>query len=117
MVEDTPEVLDALTVLLRLEGAEVVGAATGDDALAAWRARDFDLLLSDLGLPDIPGDVLIRALITREEDRIPVVVITGQSEPHLTRARQAGADVVLTKPVDWAKLLDYLNAVGRRPAA
>jgi len=47
-----------LTRLLRLEGADVIGAASGRDALAVFRRQHFDLMVSDLGLPDIPGACL-----------------------------------------------------------
>jgi CheY-like chemotaxis protein len=38
-----------------------------------------------------------------------VIVITGYGEPYLTRARQAGADAVFTKPVEWTRILDYIR--------
>ena len=62
VVEDAPDVLDVFTTLLRLEGADAVGAANGIDALAVSRRQRFDVAVVDLGLPDIPGDALIRAI-------------------------------------------------------
>jgi DNA-binding response OmpR family regulator len=66
-------------------------------------------VLSDLGLPDIPGDVLIRELRSRSGLTTRVLVVTGYGEPFLSRARQAGADVVFTKPVEWSRILEYLE--------
>jgi CheY-like chemotaxis protein len=66
-------------------------------------------VLSDLGLPDIPGDVLIRELRARAGRGTRVMVVTGYGEPFLSRARQAGADVVFTKPVEWSRILEYLE--------
>lgn len=56
VVEDAPDVLDVFTTLLRLEGADAVGAANGLDALAVDRGQRFDVVVIDLGLPDIPGE-------------------------------------------------------------
>jgi CheY-like chemotaxis protein len=58
VVEDAPDILDVFTTLLRLEGADAVGAAHGVDALAFFRRRRFDVAVVDLGLPDIPGEAL-----------------------------------------------------------
>ena len=63
VVEDAPDVLSVFTTLLRLEGADAVGAANGVDALEVAREHRFDVVVVDLGLPDIPGEVLIRAII------------------------------------------------------
>src|ERR671922_69667 len=57
LIEDAPDIREVFTVLLRVEGAEVVPVATGREAAEAASARDFDIVLSDLGLPDIPGAV------------------------------------------------------------
>jgi len=100
---------EVFTVLLRVEGAEVVPVGTGREAVDVAGVRDFDIVLSDLGLPDIPGDVLIRQLLSTARRRTRVVVVTGYGEPYLTRARQAGAEVVFTKPVEWTRILDWLQ--------
>ena len=105
------------TVLLRVEGAEVVPVATGREAIDVAGARDFDVILSDLGLPDIPGDVLIRQILSGARRRTRVVVVTGYGEPYLTRARQAGAEVVFTKPVEWTRILDWLKRPGLAASA
>lgn len=109
VVEDDPDIREVFGVLSRAEGAEVVAVGTGRDAIDACHARQFDVLLSDLGLPDIPGDVLIRQILTTCRPRPYVIVITGFGEPFISRARQAGADVVLTKPVEWTRVLDFVQ--------
>ena len=109
VVEDSPGVLDVLTTLLRQEGAAAVGVANGRDALSAVRAHDFDVIMSDLGLPDMPGDVLIRAILDSAPRPPHVIVITGDSGPALIRAKEAGASVIFTKPPDWAQVVTYLN--------
>lgn len=109
LVEDVPDIREVLTVLLRSEGAEVVATGTGREAVDLVGQREFDIVLSDLGLPDIPGDVLIRQIRAGSARHTRVVVITGYGEPYVTRARQAGADAVFIKPVDWTNILDYLR--------
>lgn len=117
VVEDVADIREVFTVLLEAEGADVVAAATGREAAELVRGREFDVVLSDLGLPDIPGDVLIRQLATAGKGRVRVVVITGYNEPYLTRAKQAGADIVFTKPVEWTRILDYLHRPGLAASA
>ena len=117
LIEDAPDIREVFTVLLRVEGAEVVPVGTGREAIEAAGARDFDVVLSDLGLPDIPGDVLIRQILATARRRTRVVVVTGYGEPYLTRARQAGAEVVFTKPVEWTRILDWLQRPGLAASA
>jgi two-component system, OmpR family, KDP operon response regulator KdpE len=99
VVEDAPDVLDVFTILLRLEGAHAVGAATGADALAISRGHHFDVVVVDLGLPDIPGEVLIRTIIATARGLLTVVVITGERGSAVTRAREAGASAVFMSRV------------------
>jgi two-component system, chemotaxis family, CheB/CheR fusion protein len=117
VVEDAADIREVFTVLLRAEGAQVVATANGHEATEAAAHQHFDVILSDLGLPDVPGDVLIRQLLSSSRNRTRVVVITGYGEPYLTRARQAGAEVVFTKPVEWTRILDYLHRPGLAASA
>jgi two-component system CheB/CheR fusion protein len=114
LVEDADDVREAFAILLRAEGAVVVAAATGRAAAEAAEAEQFDIVLTDLGLPDIPGEVLILQIIATAKRRPRVVVVTGYDEPYVSRARTAGADVVLLKPVEWTDLLQQLRGA---PAA
>lgn len=111
VVEDAPDVLDVFTTLLRLEGADALGAANGVDALAVAREHRFDVVVVDLGLPDIPGEVLIRSVIAAAEHPPTVVVITGEHEPSVSRAREAGASAIFLKPCEWGHVLRYLNGL------
>jgi two-component system CheB/CheR fusion protein len=117
VVEDAADIREVFAVLLRAEGAHVVAAANGLEATEAAAHQHFDVILSDLGLPDVPGDVLIRQILSSSRNRTRVVVITGYGEPYLTRARQAGAEMVFTKPVEWTRILDYLRRPGLAASA
>jgi len=111
LIEDVSDIRDVFVILLRSEGADVVATSSGCEGAELARRQRFDVVLSDLGLPDIAGDVLVRQLRMGSGPGTRVVVITGYGEPYLSRARQAGADAVFTKPVEWTRILDYL----RRP--
>jgi two-component system, chemotaxis family, CheB/CheR fusion protein len=117
LVEDAPDIREVFTVLLRVEGADVTATGSGREAVDFSRHQDFDVVLSDLGLPDIAGDVLIRQILATARRRVRVIVVTGYGEPHLSRARQAGAEVVFTKPVEWARILEALERPGLAASA
>jgi CheY-like chemotaxis protein len=65
----------------------------------------------------VPGDVLIRQILATARRRTRVIVVTGYGEPYLTRARQAGAEVVFTKPVEWPRILEALARPGLAASA
>jgi CheY-like chemotaxis protein len=109
LVEDATDLREAFEALLRVDGFDVVAAANGRDAIDVARSRRFDVLLTDLGLPDIPGDALIRHVLATAPARPRVVVLTGYGEPYAGRARQAGADAVLIKPVEWSEVIGALT--------
>ena len=108
LVEDAQDIREVFTLLLRAEGADVVAAGSGREALDLAARREFDVVLTDLGLPDIPGDALIRRVLATARRRPRIIVLTGYDEPFVSRARQAGADVVFTKPIAWATLAQTL---------
>jgi len=108
LVEDATDIRDVFKMLLEAEGAKVVATGSGVEAARLTEHEDFDVLLTDLGLPDIPGEMVIRQTVRNARRRPRIVVVTGYDEPFTTRARAAGADVVLTKPVMWSSLVDEL---------
>src|SRR5207244_12735145 len=65
VIEDAQDIREVFTLLLRAEGADVDSAANGREATELVAQQRFDVVLSDLGLQDIPGDVLMRALRER----------------------------------------------------
>ena len=117
LVEDAPDIREVFTVLLRVEGADVTATGSVREAAELAARRDFDVVLSDLGLPDMPGDVLIRQILATARRRTRVIVVTGYGEPYLTRASQAGAEVVFTKPVEWTRILQCLERPGLAASA
>jgi CheY-like chemotaxis protein len=108
LVEDARDIREVFTVLLEAEGAQVVATGSGREAAELGIQGNFDVLLTDLGLPDVPGDMVIRQVVAGAHRRPWIVVVTGYQEPFMSRAREAGADVVLTKPIAWSTLLERL---------
>jgi two-component system CheB/CheR fusion protein len=111
LVEDSSDVREVFTLLLRSEGVDVVATGSGCEAVDLAARTDFDIVLTDLGLPDIPGDVVIRRVLAGSRRPPRVIVVTGYDEPFVSRARQAGADLVFIKPILWSTLADTLAAV------
>ena len=111
-MEDSSDIREVVTLLLRADGIDVVATGSGHEATELAAGGDFDVLLTDLGLPDIPGDAVIRGVLAVARKRPRVIVITGYDEPFVSRARQAGADVVFSKPVIWGVLATALADTG-----
>jgi CheY-like chemotaxis protein len=116
LVEDSQDIREVFTLLLRAEDVDVVATGSGREATELAALRDFDVVLTDLGLPDIPGDVVIRRVLAASRRRPRIIVVTGYDEPFVSRARQAGADIVFSKPVVWGTLFRALaeSAAARR---
>lgn len=113
IVEDEPALLRALRINLRARGYAVTAAATGREALAEASRRTPDAVLLDLGLPDLEGSEVIRAL--RGWCTAPVIVLSGRvSIADKIGALDAGADDYVTKPFSMEELLARLRAALRR---
>lgn len=117
IVEDADDIRDLLAFLVRLEGADVRTARSAGSALETAASWEFDVLLTDLGLPDMPGDLLIKQVRSITSRRPRVIVVTGFGEPYLSRARQAGADAVFVKPLEWSTLRAELGERDKALAA
>jgi two-component system KDP operon response regulator KdpE len=113
VVDDEPQILRALRVVLRDEGFEVVPAQTGAQALDLAAVRPPRAAIVDLMLPDIDGIELTRRL--REWSEMPILVLSAVGEEEQkVRALQAGADDYVTKPFGSRELVARLRAVLRR---
>jgi two-component system KDP operon response regulator KdpE len=112
IVEDEPQMSRFLRGSLSTHGYRLVEATTGADGLAQAAARSPDVVLLDLGLPDIDGIEVTRRL--REWTDTPLIVISarGQDEDKI-RALDAGADDYLTKPFSVGELLARIRVALR----
>jgi DNA-binding NtrC family response regulator len=104
VVDDEPMVRKLLARALERNGADVVTAADGEEALAKFRERPPAAIFTDVKMPGMDGFALLRS-VKRLAPETPVVLITGfGSEELTTEAREAGAAEVLAKPVTHAEL-------------
>ena len=113
IVDDEPQILRALRINLTARQYEVVTAADGGSALRAATEEHPDLVVLDLGLPDIDGVQVIRSL--RGWTPVPIVVLSGRAgSKEKVDALDAGADDYVTKPFSVDELLARIRAVTRR---
>jgi two-component system, OmpR family, KDP operon response regulator KdpE len=113
IVEDEPQLLRALAINLRARRYDVQTAADGTTALTLAGRRPPDLVILDLGLPDIDGIDVIHGL--RGWSQIPIVVLSArQDQADKVAALDAGADDYLSKPFGMDELLARLRAALRR---
>jgi two-component system, OmpR family, KDP operon response regulator KdpE len=113
VVDDDPQILRALRINLRARGYEVDLAADGQSALKTAAAHPPDLVVLDLGLPDLDGNDVIRGL--RGWSTVPIIVLSGRAEgTDKVGALDAGADDYITKPFGVDELLARIRAVTRR---
>ncbi|MFC4018362.1 response regulator [Micromonospora sp. GCM10011542] len=116
VVDDEPQILRALRINLRARGYDVQVADTGTAALKAAASHPPDLVVLDLGLPDIDGVDVIRGL--RGWTTVPIIVLSGRAgSQDKVAALDAGADDYVTKPFGIDELLARVRAVTRRLAA
>ncbi len=111
VVDDSRETIEMLTTLLTTEGARVASASSGEDALRLVRENNFDLVISDISMPEMDGYQLlhqIRAVPTAKN--VPALALTGYGRPaDIERAQAAGFAQHLTKPLDIARLLEIVR--------
>jgi two-component system KDP operon response regulator KdpE len=116
IVDDEPQILRALRINLTARQYHVLTATDGTTALQAAGAEHPDLVVLDLGLPDLDGVEVIRRL--RAWTPIPIVVLSGRADSSdKVEALDAGADDYVTKPFSIDELLARIRAVTRRKTA
>jgi two-component system KDP operon response regulator KdpE len=115
VVDDEPQIVRALKVLLREAGYEAVAAETVSEALDLAAVRPPEAAILDLVLPDGDGIELTRSLRTWSAMPILVLSAVGEEEQKV-RALEAGADDYITKPFGARELIARLNAALRRAA-
>ncbi|KQV05410.1 MULTISPECIES: response regulator [unclassified Kitasatospora] len=113
VVDDEPQIVRALVINLKARKYEVDAAHDGASALELAAARHPDVVLLDLGLPDLDGVEVIRGL--RGWTRVPIIVLSARhSSDEKVEALDAGADDYVTKPFGMDELLARMRAAIRR---
>lgn len=114
IVEDDPDLAEGLIIALRRESFIVSHAATGQQAISLLSEFKPDLLILDLGLPDLDGLEVLRR-IRQNSTAIPVLVLTARGDlDNKLKALDGGADDYLAKPFEMKELLARLRVMSRR---
>ena len=109
LVDDEPQIVRALTPALIAAGYAVETAATGEAALSMMAGNPSDVLILDLGLPDIDGKLVIQRV--REWSEAPIIVLSARDlETEKIAALDLGADDFVNKPVGVGELLARVRA-------
>ncbi len=112
-IEDDDHIRLALRLALEDEGYAVREAATGREGLDAFHAREPELVLLDLRLPDLSGFEVCRLI--RTVSIVPIIIVTAQTDTHdLVAGLEAGADDYVTKPIIAKELAARIRALLRR---
>ena len=111
IVDDEPEIREEMAEYLAGKGYRVIVAGDGPEGLAKFRAEPCDLVITDMKMPGMAGDEVVRRL--REiAPGLPVVVLTGHyTTQDLEDARRAGAGAVLHKPIRLRELHETLKTL------
>ncbi|HEX3491746.1 MAG TPA: response regulator [Streptosporangiaceae bacterium] len=112
-MDDEPQILRALRINLRVRHYDVLVAGTGAQALEVAAKHPPDLVVLDLGLPDLDGVEVIQGL--RGWTDAPIIVLSGRADStDKVEALDAGADDYVTKPFNMEELLARMRAASRR---
>jgi signal transduction histidine kinase/CheY-like chemotaxis protein len=119
IVDDSEDTIAMLDQLLKTSGANVTSATNGADALRLASEREFDVVLSDISMPEMDGfEFLQRLRKIAGREKIPVIAITGFGRPDdVERVRAAGFFSHLTKPLNLDALAGVLDQLANRAAA
>lgn len=111
VVDDVNDVTDMIGLFLKHAGYDVVTADRAAEALELARSRKFDLVISDIGMPEMNGYEFVEQLrgMTSYTD-VPTIAVTGYTEyDDRGRSLRAGFNAHLTKPIEPTRLLDLIN--------
>ena len=113
VVEDEPETLELVSMILRDYGADVRSAANAEAAMDSLEAETPHVMVSDLNLPGADGCELVRRVRERFGKKVPAIALSAsKSLSDAKRALDAGFDVHVEKPVSMDELIDAVRALG-----
>lgn len=113
VVEDEPETLELVSMILRDSGADVLTASNAEAAMAALESSTPHVVVSDLNLPGADGCDLVRMVRERFGKKVPAIALSAsKSMGDAKRALEAGFDVHVAKPVSTDELIEAVRALG-----
>lgn len=115
LVEDAPDLRELLKIFLKRAGHRVLAVSSAREALASVQEHQFDIILSDIGLPDLDGIELlntVRSLKGNSNSQIPAIALTGFSRSdHPPTPALDNFQAMLQKPIDRKTLIDVIADV------
>jgi len=116
LVDDEPALVSVLEPVLKAEGCTVTVAIDGNAAISSVVSGDPDVVLLDLGLPDMDGKAVIQTI--RDSSQVPIIVISARhQESEKIAALDEGADDYVNKPFEIGELMARIRAAVRRAKA
>jgi len=113
LADDEPDIVAPVSYALRADGFEVDAVGDGEEALAAGRSGDYDLVILDVMMPGMQGTDVCRLL--RTESIVPIIMLTAKdAEIDRVLGLELGADDYVTKPFSTRELASRIRAVLRR---
>ena len=113
VVDDSPTIVNMLSLMLRQHGFDAMGAKDGREALAMLQRQSVDLVITDVNMPNMDGFALISAIRGNPAwSGLPIIVLTTESAPRdLESGLRRGADLYVTKPVKPADLMVMVRSL------
>lgn len=113
VVEDDRYIISLLTMFLKDEGYKTIIASTGKEAISLFYSNNPDIILLDLGLPDMDGMEVLESI--RGKSAVPVIVVSARGEENeKIHALDSGADDYMTKPFHMGELLARIRVAERK---
>lgn len=111
IVDDEPDIVEAIKFRIEAEGIECIEAFDGEDALAKARSERPDLIILDIMLPKMNGYKVARLLKFDEAyKKIPIIMLTARAqEKDIKTGEETGADEYMTKPFDMEQLVEVVK--------
>lgn len=117
-IEDHPDNMTLIRRIFRPEGYNLIEAKTGLQGLSVAESQDLDVILLDINLPDIDGYEVVRRMRSSASNKLshtPIIAVTANAlKEDSQKARDAGCDVYLSKPVNIIELMDTVDALVKR---
>lgn len=106
VVEDQPPVLKMITSRLKSEGYTVVTAKDGQEGIEKVKSENPDLVITDLAMPRMTGNVLVRIMkLSEQHKRIPIIMLSAFVHEKMGEGVEVPADAYIPKPFDGARLV------------
>lgn len=113
IVDDEPQIVELLQIYLEMQGYQTAGAYDGTKALELWRQNEFDMVLTDIMMPQVDGYDLVEKI--RNESNVPILFLTAKTDlADRVKGLQIGADDYILKPFDPLEVVSRVSANLRR---